>query len=412
MNDEAQPQLDTSVVTVDFHASPSGPTPVSASAPSPGAAGDVPWFQRRAYLIAAAVLVLAVLGLVALMRSGAKPAAPAPADAAPLVTALPVGRSTFTTTVTFTGAIVARYDMPIGVDGEGGRIAAVLVEVGDRVHAGQPLARLDTSVLAPQVASLKATLEQYRAEAVLAEADYKRAAAVADSVGALSKEEVDRRRSQMATSSARVKAAEAQLAEAEARLGRTEIRAPADGIVLTRSAEVGQAVTPGGSALFRLGRGAEVEMRALAAEQDLPRLKVGQAAEVRVTGVAEPFAGTVRLLGAVIDPQTRLGEVRVTLPKDPNLRPGAFARGSVRVGSDVRPIVPQTALLSDARGSYVLVVGADSRVLRRDVKVGGAQPNGIVIVDGLDGSERVVTTAGAFLHEGEIVNVADAKGTT
>ena len=376
------------------------------------AAAPEPVLLRRAYLIAAGVVVLAVLGLGYLMRGAARPPTPTAAESAPLVSAVPPGRTPFTVTVSFTGAIVARYDMPIGVDGDGGRIAAVLVEAGDRVRAGQVLARLDTSVVAPQVANLRAALEQNRAEAALAEADYRRAAAIAGSVGALSKEEVDRRHSQVATSAARVKAAEAQLAEAEARLGRTEIRAPADGIVLTRNAEVGQTVTAGSAALFRLGRGGEVEMRAQAAEQDLPRLAVGQAAAVHVTGVAAPFAGKVRLLAAVIDPQTRLGEVRVTLPKDPNLRPGAFARGEVRVASDVRPIVPQTALLSDARGSYVLVVGPDGRVARRAVRVGGAQPSGIVIADGLDGGERVVTTAGAFLHEGELVRVAVPQGAT
>jgi RND family efflux transporter MFP subunit len=401
VNDEAQPHADLPEVSVDIDRPSPFNSPPPAEEPHP--------LLRRSYLIAAGVVIAAAVALTVLMRSGAKPAAVDPVSAAPLVTATAPGRSPFTMKVAFTGAIVARYDLPIGIDGETGRIAAILVEVGDHVRAGQVLARLDTSVLAPQVASLRAALEQNRAEAALAEADYRRAEQIANSVGALSKEEVDKRRSQVATSAARVKAAEAQLAEAEARLGRTEIRAPADGLVLTRTAEVGQAVTPGGATLFRLARGGEIEMKALAAEQDLPRLAVGQPAEVRVTGVATAVTGKVRLLGAVIDPQTRLGEVRVALPKDPNLRPGAFARGEVGVGSDTRPIVPQTALLSDARGSYVLIVGSDDHVARRDVKVGGAQPSGIVITAGLDGSERVVTTAGAFLHEGELVRVAVAK---
>ncbi|MBS0375855.1 MAG: efflux RND transporter periplasmic adaptor subunit [Proteobacteria bacterium] len=401
MNDEAQPHADLPEVSVDIDR-PSSFAPPPAGEPEP--------LLRRSYLIIAAVVLVAAVALAFLMRSGGKGAAAGPVNAAPLVTAVPPGRTPFTMKVAFTGAIVARYDMPIGVDGETGRIAAILVEVGDHVRAGQVLARLDTSVIAPQVASLRAALEQNRAEAALAEADYRRAQQIANSVGALSKEEVDKRKSQVATSAARVKAAEAQLAEAEARLGRTEIRAPADGLVLTRTAEVGQAVTPGGVTLFRLARGGEIEMKALAAEQDLPRLAVGQSTEVHVTGLPNAVEGKVRLLGAVIDPQTRLGEVRVALPKDPNLRPGAFARGEVKVGNDSRPIVPQTALLSDARGSYVLIVGADDHVARRDVKVGGAQPNGIVIAAGLDGAERVVTTAGAFLHEGEQVKVAAAKG--
>ena len=405
MNDEAHPHADLPQVHVDSNSAPPVP-PRQTPPPSP-------WYLQRAYLVAAGIVLLAVIGLVFVMRGGAKtPAAQNPADAAPLVTALAPGRSPYTMTVSFTGAIVARYDMPIGVDIDAGRVAQILVEVGDHVRAGQVLARLDTSLISAQVANLRAAVEQNRAEAVLAEADYKRAAAIAGSVGALSKEEVDKRQSTVATTAARVKAAEAQLAEAEARLGRTAIRAPTDGIVLTRTAEVGQAVMPGSPALFRLARGGEMEMRAQVAEQDLPRLKVGQSTEVRITGVAAPYDGKVRLLPAAIDPQTRLGEVRVTLPRDPNLRPGAFARGDVKVGSDVRPIVPQTALLSDSRGSYVLIVPEDGHVQRREVRVGGAQPTGIVIDRGLDGNERIVTTAGAFLHEGEFVRVAPPKDAT
>ena len=364
------------------------PTPLAALAGSSA--------PRRGYLVAAGVVLVAAAALLLAMRSHRPPATPA--STAPLVTAAAPGRSRYTQSISFTGAIVARYDMPIGIDGEGGRVAAILVEVGDAVRRGQTLARLDTSVLAPQVASLGAALDQARAEAVLAEAEYKRALAISDSVGALSKEEVDKRRSQVATSAARVKAAQAQLAEAEARLGRTELRAPDDGIVLTRAVEVGQAVSTGTPALFRLARGGEMEMRAQVAEQDLPRLKVGQATQVSITGVATPFAGTIRL-----------GEVRISLPRDRNLRPGAFARGESTVGSDARPIVPQTAMLSDSQGTYVYIVGPDNRVVRRPVKFGGAQPSGIVVADGLDGTERVITTAGAFLREGEQVRVAPGK---
>jgi len=365
----------------------------------------------RRYVIVGAALIVMVLLVTAFLHRHAKIATLTELESAPLITALPPGRTPFTMTATFTGAIVARYDMPIGVDSESGRISAILVEVGDVVRRGQVLARLDPAVVGAQVASLHASLEQARAEAALAEADYRRAAAIANSVGALSKEEVDRRHAQVATTTARVKSAEAQVAEVEARLGRTEIRAPADGLVLTRTAEVGQAVTPGAMPLFRLARGGDVEMRAQIAEQDLPKLQVGQETQVRVTGVDAAFKGTVRLLAAVIDPQTRLGEVRISLPHDKNLKPGAFARGEVTVGSDVRPIIPQTALMSDAKGNYVLIVGADQRVLRRNVKVGGTQPSGIVIVDGLDGKERVVTLAGAFLRVGQLVRLVASKDT-
>ena len=368
------------------------------------------WHRRRAVSAGVGVLLAAVaIGLVLHARSSR--ATKDTTEAVPSVTVTVPGRTHYTAAVSLTGGIVARYDMPIGVEGEGGRIASILVEVGDRVHEGQVLARLDTSVAAPQVASLRATLEQYRAEADLAAADYRRAAAVADSVGALSKEEVDKRRSQLATSTARVKSAEAQLAEAEARMGRTAIRAPSDGIVLTRTAEVGQSVTPGGAPLFRLGRGGEVEMRAQVAEQDLPQIRIGQPAEVWLTGVATPFHGKVRLLGAVIDPQTRLGELRIALARHSDLRPGAFAHADVQVGSGERPIVAQTAVLADGAGSYVYVVDPDGRIVRRPIRVEGIRAAGIVVAAGLDGSERVVTTAGAFLREGERVQPVAAVTT-
>jgi HlyD family secretion protein len=408
VNDEAQPRPDT------------GDAPFSSPsqggdtfAPPPPYAAPPPFWRQPRVLGVGLVVVLVVVAaavITAKMRAPATPAAAA-SDAAPLVTVRAPGRSSVSTIVSFTGGIVARYDQPIGVEGEGGRISEVLVESGDRVRRGQVLARLDPTVVNAQVANLKAAVEQSRAEAVLAQADYARASAVANSVGALSKEEVDKRHSVVATTAAKVKSAEAQLTEVEARLGRADIRAPADGIVLTRTAEVGQTVLAGGATLFRLARGGEIEMRAVAAETDLPQLKPGQPVDVYLTGIPIAFKGKVRLVSAVIDPNTRLGEVRVSLPQHPDLRPGAFARGDVQVGSALLPIVPQTAVLADGAKNFVYVVGKDGRVARRMVKIAGTQPQGIVISEGLDGSEPVVSSAGAFLHEGEQVRFADAKGT-
>jgi RND family efflux transporter MFP subunit len=380
--------------------------PIAPSLAAPAVEQARPFYKRRRLLLGVALFALIAAGIGLAMVRGGKPAAVAtPASALPLVSVVVPGKAPVSTYVTFTGAIAARYDMPIGVE-DGGRIAAVLVEAGDRVRAGQVLARLDTSVVASQVASLRAQLEQAKAEAVLAQQELKRAEQIVNSVAALSQSDVDRRRADVATKNARVQAAQAQLAEVQARLGRTEIKAPADGIVLTRTAEVGQTATPGGPALFRLGRGGEVEMRGQVAEQDLPKLALGQPARVRITGVTDVFEGKVRLLGAVIDPQTRLGEIRVALKPNPNLRPGAFARGEVELGREARPVLPQTAVLADASGNYVLVVGADDKVVRKPVTVAGTNASGVIVASGLTGDERVIATAGAFLREGEKVRTA------
>ena len=315
------------------------------------------------------------------------------------------GKQAVTSSVSFTGAIAARYDMPIANEGDTGRIVAVLVEAGDQVKRGQLLAKIDDSVIVQQVNRLEATLEQARAQAALSAAEYRRAEGVA-AAGALSAEDIEKRRATSVTDAANVKVVAAQLAEAQARLGRTRITAPVDGVVLTRKAEVGQIANPGGDALFRIESGGEVEMRGQIAEQDLAEVKVGQAATVYLTGLDRPFSGKVRLLGAIIDPATRLGDIRITLQPDPALRPGAFARAVVAVDKTQRAVLPQTAVMADANGSYVLVVNSAGRVERRAVRVSGTTEAGVIVADGLTGNERVVATAGGFLRDGETVKVA------
>jgi len=366
-----------------------------------GSYADRRLFWFRAVLIGATTVFVAVLAW-RLTQALAVKHIPNK-DSIPTVSVTEVGISTMPTTVSITGTIAARYDMPIGVEGDAGRIAAIYVEAGDHVKRGQVLARLNVSVLEPQVANLEAALEQARAEAELAEAEYRRAQAVGAS-GALSAEETQRRKSAAVTAGAKVKVAAAQLAESQARLARASVRAPADGIILTRNVEVGQTATPGGEALFRLSEGGEIELRGQVAEQDLPLLKVGQTVNVWLTGTPRVYPGHVRLLGAVIDPQTRLGMARVSLTPDPNLRPGAFARAEVTVSNADRAVLPQTAVLTDDKGSYVLIVNAQHKIERRTVRVSGMVQNGVTIAEGITGKEQVVATAGAFLQEGELVN--------
>lgn len=379
-------------------------SPLQRPSQSPGPIEQVP-ASRRKWLLPAIVALLAVLAALAIWRVMHARAAPVPLaerQNVPLISVMTPGLKPVTSSVTFTGAIAARYDMPIGNDGDTGRIVAIYVEAGDHVERGQVLAKLSDSVLVPQVKRLEAALEQAKAQAELSAAEYKRAKGV-EAAGALSAEDIQKRYAQQITDAANVKVAEAQLAEYQARLDRTRVVAPIAGTVLTRTAEVGQIANSGGNALFRIESGGEVEMRGQLAEQDLAQVKIGDPATVHLTGLPQAFEGRVRLLGAVIDPQTRLGEIRIALKPDPALRPGAFARGTVSVGKAMRPVVPQTAVLTDADGAYVLIVNAQNHVERRAVRVADTSDEGIAIASGLTGSERVVTTAAGFLRAGEEV---------
>lgn len=384
-----------------FERAAAEPVPVTKMKPA-----ETP-LNRRWWVIGA----LLAIGLVALiawkLMAGGPKAATSLADRGgiPLVSVIVPGQQAVTASVSFTGAIAARYDMPIANEGDTGRIVGVYVEAGDHVKRGQVLAKIDDSVIVQQVNRLESSLEQAKAQAALSAAEYKRALGV-QAAGALSAEDIEKRRATSITDAANVKVVAAQLAEAQARLARTRITAPVEGTVLTRHAEVGQIANPGGDALFRVASAGEVEMRGQIAEQDLAQVKAGQTATVNLTGIERPFSGQVRLLGAVIDPQTRLGDIRIQLKPDPALRPGAFARATVVVDKAQRPVLPQTAVMADANGSYVLIVNAAGKVERRPVRVAGTTDSGVIIASGLTGQERVVATAGGFLRDGETVNVA------
>jgi HlyD family secretion protein len=355
------------------------------------------------FATAGAALVLA--GVVWMLVRSHAGASTSDKDAAepPLVTVVIPVLGAVTSKVSLTGLISARNDMPIGNEGDAGRIAEVLVEAGDRVRKGQVLARLNPITAQSLLDSAEASLDEVRANAAVAQSEWARAQQGDD---IFSKEENERRRSTALTAEAKVKAAQAQVRDARNKLAQTIIVAPTDGIVLTRTAEVGQIAVPGSTVLFHLARDAEIEMRGQVAEQDVPRLALGQTATVRLDGVAERFTGRIWQIGAIIDAGTRQGTVRIDLPADRNLRPGSFARADIEVGSTTGVLLPQTAVLSDENGTYVLIVGSDNKLERRAVTVGGARSEGLLVSQGLSGTERVIAIAGAFLRTGETVAIA------
>jgi HlyD family secretion protein len=290
--------------------------------------------------------------------------------------------------------------MPVGIAGEGGIVTRVLVEPGSWVGAGQVLATVDRSVQAETAESLAAQTRVARADATLAQAELDRAKSLVDR-GFISKADLQRREATRDQAVARVRVADAQLAETRARNRRLDIRAPAAGLVLTRGVEPGQIVSSGSGQLFRIAMGGQMEMRAQLAEADLAAVSVGTVADVTPVGTTQSFRGEVWQVAPIIDPQTRQGVARIALKYDRALRPGGFASATIVSGARQAPLLPESAVQSDGRGSYVYVVGAGDKVERRDVKVGEVSDTGVAIASGLTGTERVVLSAGAFLNPGQ-----------
>jgi HlyD family secretion protein len=371
---------------------------------------------RRNLIIA--VLALAVLAIAAFLLLGGgsdeKQAGAAGAnggaEAAPAVSVVVPGRQQVARTISATGLLAARYDMPVGVPGEGGQIVRVLVEAGQWVGAGQTLAVIERSVQAQEAQRLAAQIEVARADARLAQQELDRAQALV-SRGFVSKADVDRRIATRDAANARVRVAQAQLGESRARIGRLDIRAPAAGLVLDRNVEAGQVVGAGSGALFRIARGGQMEMIARLPEADLLRLSVGIPAAVTPVGSTTTYQGQIWQIAPIIDPQSRQGEARIALPVDRELRPGGFAAASIRAGSVDAPMLPESAVLNDTGGSYVYIIDQKNIVRRRNVRVASVTDEGVVVGEGLAGNERVVLSAGPFLTEGETVRPQRAPAT-
>ena len=366
--------------------------------------------RRRRTILIAAVVAIAAAALLAFLflGGGDEKAAGGPGGGGPnggqvpTVSVVVPGRQSVARTISATGSLAARVDMPVGVAGEGGMVTRVLVQPGQWVGAGQTLASIERSVQSQEARQLAAQIQVARADARLAQQELQRAHALV-ARGFVSKADVDRRVATRDAANARVRVAEANLAQSRARIGRLDIRAPAAGLVLERKVEPGQVVGGGSGALFRIARGGEMELLAQLSEADLAAVPVGSPATVVPVGTAQRFSGQVWQIAPVINQQNRQGVARVALAYNEALRPGGFASVEIVAGAQQAPVLPESAVLSDDKGNFVYVVDRSNRIQRRPVKTGAVTPKGLAVVEGLNGTEQVVLRAGGFLNPGERV---------
>jgi multidrug efflux pump subunit AcrA (membrane-fusion protein) len=130
---------------------------------------------------------------------------------------------------------------------------------------------------------------------------------------------------------------------------------------------------------------------------------------VTPVGDTQTFTGQVWQVSPVIDPQTRQGIARIALAYNPALRPGGFASASISGGTSNAPELPQSAIMSDDQGNFVYIVDRENKVQRRNVRLGTVTDADVAIAEGLNGSERVVLSAGAFLNPGQKIAPVTAK---
>jgi RND family efflux transporter MFP subunit len=357
--------------------------------------------------------------------------APPPDEALVLAAAVTVARvapADFVETVLATGSLVAREEILVGPEVEGLRITEVLADEGMRVKKGDVLARLVADTLDAQLAQndaglarATANIAQARSSIVQAEARlvessnaFERAKPLR-TAGHMAESAYDTREQAARTAQAQLvaardglTAAEAEKAQIEAqrrelawRRGRTEVVAPADGIVSRRMARIGGYAAGAAEPMFRIVAKGEVELDAEVTETRMAALKVGQSARVEVTGLGT-IPGTVRLVSPEVDKGTRLGRVRIFLGDNAGLRVGAFARGSIETASGRGLAVPASAILYGPDGASVQVVRAN-RVETRRIKTGLVAGVLAEVREGLVEGDFVVSRSGTFLRDGDAV---------
>lgn len=336
-------------------------------------------------------------------RPAADPAAAAAAAAAALTVQVTSPRQvTMARTLAASGSIAARDELLVAADAQGVRLVQVAAEVGTAVRRGQLLALGDDAQLQAQLAQQEAQVRDKRAELAQAEANLDRAERIKDS-GLYSVEAVQARRTAAESAAAKLDLALAQKRELEVRIAHTRVLAPADGVIVARSATVGAVMQPG-MELFRLIRGGEIEWCAELPDHALAAVRPGSTARVRIDE-GRSVEGRVRLVAPTVNARTRNGVVHVSLPAGTPLRAGGHAQGELHIGQVEVWTLPEAALLSRDGQSFVYVIG-DQGTARAVRVTTGARQGGLVEVRGLPSDARVVATGAGFVKEGERVRVA------
>lgn len=349
----------------------------------------------------AALLCVVLVG--ALAACSEPPAEPA-AEARPVrvATVEPRGESTV---VSLTGTIQAETEVNLGFRIDG-RMVERLVNVGDRVAAGQVVARLDRTNEENSVRAARAAQAAAQAQLVEAQANYGRASELLRT-GFGTRQRYDQAAQQLQTATSGLDSAQAQLNIAENRLGYTVLLADAPGTVTARGAEPGEVVAPG-RMIVRLAR-----QDGLDGVFDVPQAIKNRAPPDVVVTVALTLDPAIRARGRVrevapsADPVTGTFRVRVGLEDPPpGLRLGSTVTGRMEIAGGAGYAIPASALTRQGTSPAVWVVDPAARtVALRPVEVLRHDPARAVIGSGLAQGEVIVTAGVQALRPGQQVKL-------
>ena len=358
-------------------------------------------------------------------------------QALPRVEVIEVGRSSGMSELQLTGNIEAVTEAPILARADG-YIKRRLVDIGDRVQAGQPVAEIEAPELDQQVIQAKANLQQVQASLDQALANEQQGKANLElarvtaqrwsslvAAGVVSKQDNDQYQAQYQSQIAGVQALEkaiavqrANIAAAEANLARLDqmqayrvVKAPFAGVITLRNVDVGALVNSGSTLLYRIAQTGTLRTYVNVPQTNASNIHAGQPATLRVTNLpGRSFTGTVARTANSLDPSSRTMLVEVQVPNaDGALLPGMYAQVDLSSPRTNAPLlVPGDALMVRADGTQVAIVRPDSTVHLQKIQVGRDYGDRLEVLSGLQMGDRIIANPGDSAREGAKVDPVTA----
>ncbi len=305
----------------------------------------------------------------------------------------------------YSGAVHARYESALAFRVPG-KIVARYVTLGETVHRGELLARLDGTDAALEKGAAGAALAAAGSNLKTAQEDLARYARLVK-VGAISRSAYDHQRDQVAAAQATCQQAQRQYELRDNQLRYTDLRADHDGVITAVDAEVGQVVAEGQTVVsLAWSDGREVYI-------DVPEGRIGKFTGARrisvsLWGTNNAYSGSVREKSASADPATRTFLVKVAiLNPGPEVRLGMTAGVKVEDAADPKELIlPMTALYHRGAQTAVWIIDPKTRrLVLAPVRVERYSDDGVVIGAGIAAGEEVVLKGVNELYQGEPVQV-------
>ncbi len=284
------------------------------------------------------------------------------------------------------GKAVPREDVTVSSEVAGSAVLEVVAEEGNYVEKGQVLARLDTARLQYSLHSLTADLAMAKEEFIRVEH--------LKTDGAISKDELGKRR-------AAYMVLKAQVADATLQLQKAIILAPASGIVYERNVTIGE-ISQVGQPFFKIAANGEIELEVAVPEIYAHALTKETKVEATLSSSPVQYPARIRILSPRIDHKTRTAQVRLVLTSPAPISVGTFCSAKFWLPAQKGLVVLSTAVQHDSSGTYVWQVQPNNTVTRKNVTV-VAQSDSNTLITGLPEKTIVIAKAGAFLQEGDSI---------